>query len=126
MSTRSLGGFNGKIYSPSSQITSSAIPRPMQISSCRQRWRPNTMGFTDPEFIKSDKELAESTIDWTAPQVQGIDMGLLRAQGYAKLKLGAADTRTPHAEGNFKTPSGKCEILLNNATNFVAPPFRQL
>ena len=26
-----------------------------------------TMGFTDPEFIKSDKELVESTIDWTAP-----------------------------------------------------------
>jgi len=71
-------------------------------------------------------ELVESTIDWTAPQVQGIDMNLLRTQGYAKLNLGAADTRTPHAEGNFKTPSGKCEILLNNATNFVAPPFRQL
>jgi anaerobic selenocysteine-containing dehydrogenase len=109
-------------------LNQKAIEPPGEACSNAEIFRrlAKTMGFTDPEFIKSDEELVESTIDWTAPQVQGIDMGLLRAQGYAKLNLGAADTRTPHAEGNFKTPSGKCEILLNNATNFVAPPFRQL
>jgi len=42
-------------------------------------------------------------------------MDLLRTQGYAKLNLGAPDTRTPHAEGKFPTPSGKCEILLTDA-----------
>jgi anaerobic selenocysteine-containing dehydrogenase len=84
------------------------------------------MGLTDPEFLKSDLELVEGAVDWTAPQVQGIGMDLLRTQGYAKLNLGAPDTRTPHAGGKFPTTSGKCEILLNDAKNFVAPPFRQL
>lgn len=84
------------------------------------------MGFTDPEFARSDKELVEGCIDWAAPQVQGINIKTLKEKGYAKLSLGAADARTPHAEGNFKTPSGKCEILLEGARNFVAPPFRQL
>jgi len=93
-------------------LNQKAIEPPGEACSNAEIFRrlAKTMGFTDPEFIKSDKELAESTIDWTAPQVQGIDMDLLRAQGYAKLNLGAADTRTPHAEGNFKTPSGKCEL----------------
>jgi anaerobic selenocysteine-containing dehydrogenase len=109
-------------------LNQKAIEPPGEACSNAEIFRrlAKTMGLTDPEFLKSDLELAESTIDWTAPQVAGVDMDLLRKQGFAKLNLGPADTRTPHAEGNFKTPSGKCEILLTGATNFVAPPFRQL
>ncbi|MDK1386498.1 molybdopterin-dependent oxidoreductase [Sinorhizobium sp. 8-89] len=84
------------------------------------------MGYTEPEFLRSDLELVENAIDWSAPEVAGISVRRLREEGFAKLNLGPAESRTPHAEGNFKTPSGKCEILLEDVTNFVAPPFRQL
>ena len=36
------------------------------------------------------------------------------------------DTRAPHAEGKFPTPSGKVELLLHDAKNFVAGPFRAM
>lgn len=39
---------------------------------------------------------------------------------------GAADTRTPHKDGKFPTPSGKVEFLLHDAKNFVAGPFRAM
>jgi len=84
------------------------------------------MGYSEPEFKLSDCELVEQAIDWSAPEVAGISLAELREKGFVKLNLGPADSRAPHAEGKFKTPSGKCEILLENAVNFVAPPFRQL
>jgi anaerobic selenocysteine-containing dehydrogenase len=109
-------------------LNQKAIKPPGEACSNAEIFRrlARTMGFTELEFTRSDKELVERCIDWSAPQVQGITIETLRANGYAKLNLGAADTRTPHAEGNFKTPSGKCEIFLPDAKNFVAPPFRQL
>jgi anaerobic selenocysteine-containing dehydrogenase len=109
-------------------LNQKAIEPPGEACSNAEIFRrlARVMGFTEPEFTKLDLELAESAIDWSAPQVTGINMDVMRAKGFAKLNLGAADTRTPHADGNFKTPSGKCELYLENATNFVAPPFRQL
>jgi len=40
--------------------------------------------------------------------------------------VGTKDNRRPHKEGNFPTPSGKCEFKIDGATNFVAGPFRQM
>jgi anaerobic selenocysteine-containing dehydrogenase len=40
--------------------------------------------------------------------------------------VGSADTRTPHKDGDFPTPSGKVEFLLHDAKNFVAGPFRAM
>jgi len=50
-------------------------------------------------------------------------MELLKQQGYAKLKINPV----PHAEGNFPTPSGKCEFLssMKVDSNYVVPVFRQ-
>ena len=31
-----------------------------------------------------------------------------------------------HKEGNFPTPSGKCQLILRGVNNFVAAPFRQM
>ncbi|MBR1225158.1 molybdopterin-dependent oxidoreductase [Bradyrhizobium sp. AUGA SZCCT0176] len=109
-------------------LNQKAIEAPGEACSNAEIFRrlAATMGFDDPQFRFSDKELVERTINWAAPEVDGITLDVLREKGFAKLNLGAADTRTPHAEGNFKTPSGKCEILLVGATDFVAPPFRQL
>lgn len=85
------------------------------------------MGFEDECFQRSDEETALEALDWTVPSMQGIDMELLRREGYARLKLGTPDTYAPHAEGNFLTPSGKCEFVASAAAggNFVVPLFRQ-
>ena len=50
----------------------------------------------------------------------------MKKQGYARLKLGSKDDRAPHKEGNFPTPSGKCEFKLDAPTNFLVGPFRQM
>ncbi|CAN7780417.1 molybdopterin-containing oxidoreductase family protein [Variovorax sp. LjRoot178] len=109
-------------------INQKAIEAPGEAVSNAEIFRrlARTMGFTEPEFQKSDLQLVESCIDWSAPEVKGIDMNVLRTHGFARLNLGPPESRTPHKEGNFRTPSGKCEILLKDAKNFVAPPFRQL
>lgn len=81
------------------------------------------MGFEEDCFKLSDEELTMEVLDWSAPVMDGIDMDLLKAQGYAKLKI----EDVPHAEGNFPTPSGKCEFVsgMGVDSNFVLPAFRQ-
>ena len=81
------------------------------------------MGFEDRWFQLSDEEMALEVYDWSAPVLEGIDMDLLKQQGYAKLKVNLV----PHAEGNFPTLSGKCEFLssIGVDSNFVLPTFRQ-
>jgi anaerobic selenocysteine-containing dehydrogenase len=85
------------------------------------------MGFDDPCFQRSDEQTVGESLDWSAPALQGIDLDLLRRAGYARLNLGTPDTYAPHAEGNFPTPSGKCEFVSSMAANgnFVLPLFRQ-
>jgi anaerobic selenocysteine-containing dehydrogenase len=85
------------------------------------------MGFTDPCFTRSDKQIAVEALDWSAPALRGIDLERLRRDGYARLQVGAPDTFAPHAEGNFPTPSGKTEFVSSLAGNgnFVLPLFRQ-
>lgn len=86
------------------------------------------MGYTEPEFRWSDAECLEHFIDWDAPACRGITLATLREHGYAHLSIGGADDRAPHREGNFPTPSGKCEFRSGIAAqgNFVAGPFRQM
>lgn len=86
------------------------------------------MGFEQEQFQWSDAECLEHYVDWDAPACEGIDLDYLRRNGYARLNLGTPDERAPHREGNFPTPSGKCELKSEAATqgNFVAGPFRQM
>ena len=86
------------------------------------------MGYTDARLHWSDAECLEHFIDWSAPACAGITLDLLRQKGYAHLAIGGADDRAPHREGNFPTPSGKCEFVSSIAVhgNFVAAPFRQM
>jgi anaerobic selenocysteine-containing dehydrogenase len=81
------------------------------------------MGFEDECFKLSDEQLALEVLDWSVPVMQGVDMELLKSQGYAKLKIDPV----PHAAGNFPTPSGKCEFVssMKVDSNFVLPAFRQ-
>lgn len=84
-------------------------------------------GFNEPYFRRSDEEIAHDAIDWGHPALDGIDMDLLKREGYARLNVGDPDSRAPHAEGNFPTPSGKCEFVSSRAAegNLVLPRLRQ-
>ncbi len=93
-----------------------------------EMWRllAKEMGFEDPVFRMTDSELCAEYIDWEAPQMAGVDMAHFKAHGFYRIDVGAPDSRAPHAEGKFPTPSGKVEFLLRDAKNFVAPPFRMM
>ena len=86
------------------------------------------MGYTEERLQWSDAECLEHFVDWNSPACSGITLDLLRTKGYAHLTIGGADDRAPHREGNFPTPSGKCEFVSSIAANgnFVAGPFRQM
>ena len=86
-----------------------------------------TMGFDDRQWQRSDEEMAMDALDWTSPALQGITMDLLKEKGWARLNVGTPETYAPHANGNFLTPSGKCELKASMAAggNFVLPLFRQ-
>jgi len=84
------------------------------------------MGYEEDRLKWSDSECLENFVDWDAPACEGIDLEYMRQHGFARLTVGTKDDRCPHKEGNFPTPSGKCEFKLEGATNFVAGPFRQM
>jgi anaerobic selenocysteine-containing dehydrogenase len=84
------------------------------------------MGYEEDNFKWSDSECLENYVDWDAPACEGIDLAYLREHGFAKLNVGTKDDRAPHKAGNFPTPTGKCHFMVEGATNFVAPPFRQM
>ena len=86
------------------------------------------MGFEEDRFKWSDSECLERFVDWDSPACEGIDLDYLRENGFARLNIGTPDNRAPHKEGNFPTPSGKCEFFSEAAAdgNFVIAPFRQM
>lgn len=85
------------------------------------------MGFTEPVFSRTDEELLALSYDWNAPAMEGITIDSLKKLGWQRLNLPGPDEYAPHAEGNFRTPSGKTEFLSSAAAggNFVLPLFRQ-
>ncbi len=84
------------------------------------------MNYWDENFGWSDSGCLEHYIDWDAAACEGIDLDYLKKHGFARLNVGTRDNRAPHREGDFPTPSGKCEFKIEGALNFVAPPFRQM
>ena len=84
--------------------------------------------YDDEQFRWSDSECLEHYIDWDSPACEGIDLAYLRKHGFAHLSIGEPDNRAPHRDGNFPTPTGKCEFksTIAGAGNFVAGPFRQM
>jgi anaerobic selenocysteine-containing dehydrogenase len=105
-----------------------AIPAPGECVPNIELFRrlAKTMGFTDEYWSFSDDEMLMRCYDWASPQMQGITLDLLKEKGYMRLNVGDPDKRVPHAEGNFKTPSGKCEFKSSMAANgdFVVPVWR--
>lgn len=85
-----------------------------------------TMGFDDPYWSYDEDETLLRSYDWEAPQMQGITLEALKQKGWMRLNVPLPHLRAPHAEGGFKTPSGKCEFASSLAANgdFVVPVWR--
>jgi anaerobic selenocysteine-containing dehydrogenase len=105
-----------------------AIPAPGDCIPNVEMFRrlAKTMGFMDSYWDMTDDEMLLEFYDWNAPQLQGITLDLLKEKGYMRLNVGDPDKRAPHAHGNFKTPSGKCEFKSSVAANFVVPVWRSM
>lgn len=115
----------GHLYA---QLNQPAIPAPGECVANAELFRrlAKTMGFHDPHFTLSDEEMVVGSYHWDAPQFEGITIEKLKEVGWLRLNVGLPHERKPHAEGNFKTPSGRCEFKSSLAENgnFVAEVWR--
>ncbi|HET9045512.1 MAG TPA: molybdopterin oxidoreductase family protein [Casimicrobiaceae bacterium] len=66
------------------------------------------MGFDDPCFRETDEELAATAFRRDDARTQGWDWESLKRDGWQRLTL--PQVYAPFANGNFPTPSGKCEF----------------
>jgi anaerobic selenocysteine-containing dehydrogenase len=66
------------------------------------------MGFEEPCFRESDEEIARHAFVAAHPRAQGLDWDQLKVEGWQRLNV--PTPFAPFAEGNFPTPSGKCEF----------------
>jgi anaerobic selenocysteine-containing dehydrogenase len=107
-----------------------AIPPPGECVPNVELFRrlAKTMGFDDDYWDRTDEQMLMDFHDWDAPAMDGITWDELKEHGYLRINVGAPDVRAPHAEGNFPTPSGKCEFKssLAEGGNFVVPVWRSM
>jgi anaerobic selenocysteine-containing dehydrogenase len=66
------------------------------------------MGFAEPCLRESDEDIARHAFVQAHPHMQGIDWETLKATGWQRLNV--PSPYAPFAQGNFPTPSGKCEF----------------
>lgn len=66
------------------------------------------MEWDDPCFRDTDDDMARQVLQSEHPALRGITLELLKAKGW--LRLNVPQTFAPFADGNFPTPSGKCEL----------------
>ncbi|WP_334148103.1 molybdopterin-containing oxidoreductase family protein [Hyphomicrobium sp.] len=115
----------GHLYA---HLNQPAIPPPGECITNAELFRrlARTMGFNDPHFSLTDEEMVLGSYHWDAPAFEGITLDKLKEVGWMRLNVGSPSERTPHAEGNFKTPSGKCEFKASLAEkgNFVEGVWR--
>src|SRR5665213_632042 len=67
------------------------------------------MGFTEACFADSDDDLARQAFRYGDAKMDGIDWESLKTDGFRR--LGVPTPYAPFANGNFPTPSGKCEFI---------------
>jgi anaerobic selenocysteine-containing dehydrogenase len=78
------------------------------------------MGFTEACFRDSDEDICRQALESANPRMAGIEWNALKEQGWQRLNLPARFA--PFAEGNFPTPSGKCEFWSQTAANMGLDP----
>jgi anaerobic selenocysteine-containing dehydrogenase len=78
------------------------------------------MGFTEACFRDTDEDICRQALDSTNPRMAGVEWNALKQQGWQRLALPARFA--PFAEGNFPTPSGKCEFWSQTAKDMGMDP----
>jgi anaerobic selenocysteine-containing dehydrogenase len=78
------------------------------------------MGFTEACFRDSDEDICRQALESANPRMAGIEWAALKEQGWQRLNLPARFA--PFAEGNFPTPSGKCEFWSQTALDLGMDP----
>ncbi len=71
------------------------------------------MGYTEDCFRDSDEDICRQALASEDPRMQGIEWDKLKAAGW--MRLNVPEIYAPFAEGNFPTPSGKCEFYSETA-----------
>jgi anaerobic selenocysteine-containing dehydrogenase len=71
------------------------------------------MGFAEACFRDSDEDICRQALESGKPAMQGIEWESLKRQGWQRLSV--PERFAPFAQGNFATPSGKCEFYSETA-----------
>ena len=66
------------------------------------------MGFDEPCFKDSDEDICRTALESSAPRMRGVAWEAVKDSGWQRLDV--PERFAPFAEGNFPTPSGKCEF----------------
>jgi len=85
------------------------------------------MGFTEDCFKDSDEEMIRQVLNSDYEPFAGITVESLKEHGWKRLNI--PEEFAPFAEGNFRTPSGKCEFYserlekmdIDPVPNYIAP-----
>jgi len=67
------------------------------------------MGLTDPVLADDDVTIIKQALDTPHERMRGVTFDELRERGW--MRLNVPRPFVPYAEGNFPTPSGKCEFF---------------
>jgi anaerobic selenocysteine-containing dehydrogenase len=95
------------------QLARPALPAP---GECRSNWAifrelASRMGLTDPCFRQSEDDAIRALLASGHPHLNGITLERLEEEHFVRLNISPEGTPfLPFAEGNFGTPSGKCEF----------------
>lgn len=100
---KSYGHLHIQVNQPAIPLCGEALPNTELFRRLAQR-----MGFSEPCFSDNDEDLCRQAFDWQDTRLAGLTWENLKRNGHARLNLPRAIA--PFANGNFLTPSGKCEF----------------
>src|SRR6266446_2461049 len=78
------------------------------------------MSFAEECFSDSDEDICRQALESSDPRMQGIDWDSLKEKGWQRLSV--PGRFAPFAQGNFGTPSGKCEFYSETAKGMGMDP----
>jgi anaerobic selenocysteine-containing dehydrogenase len=78
------------------------------------------MGMTHPALADDDVTLIKQALDTPHERMRGVDFDTLKERGW--VRLGVPRPYLPYAEGNFPSPSGKCEFYSDRLAQMGIDP----
>ena len=78
------------------------------------------MGFEEECFRDPDEDICRQALESSDPRMRGIEWDSLKEKGWQRLNV--PERFAPFAQGNFGTPSGKCEFYSETAKSLGMDP----